>query len=114
MPSSAARIRVLPSDIEFTVAEDQTVLEAAKANDIIWPTVCDGDARCGRCFMQTLEGDEHLSPMSAKEQQTLDLIRWHGEPRNDERLACCTEISGDVVVLKRGVRYRTIEMERNA
>ena len=111
MTSRRARIRVLPSDIEFDVAEEQTVLAAAQHHGISWPTVCEGDARCARCFMQIIDGNEYLSPMGTREQQTLELIRWRGEPRDDERLACCTSISGDVVVRRRGVRYRKPDMD---
>ena len=115
MSNSAPKILVTPSNLEFEVTAGQTVLDAANSHDISWPTVCEGNATCTRCFMEVIDGLELLSPMQETEREALDNIRWRGTPRENERLACCTEIYGDIVVRRRGVRLRKgNEMENSA
>lgn len=101
------RITVLGSNVAFAVRRGETVFEAAARNGFIWPTVCGGRADCTRCSMVVLEGAENLSPMTELEREALDRARWaEGEANPDERLACCTELTGSVVVHRRSVRLR--------
>lgn len=104
--TASHRVHVLPSGVEFRASEGQTVLEAADEQGVIWPTVCHGNAECTRCFFEIVEGGDHLSPMDAREEQALESIRWRGSARPLERLGCCAQVKGDVVVRRRSVRKR--------
>nr|BFE35899.1 hypothetical protein GCM10010200_081500 [Actinomadura rugatobispora] len=113
MPAQAAKagaarwtIHVLPSGVEFRARDGQTVLEAAEEQGVIWPTTCRANAECTRCFFEIVEGRENLSAMERREEEALDAIRWRGIPRPLERLGCCAEVHGDVVVRRRSVRKR--------
>jgi ferredoxin, 2Fe-2S len=101
----AGRIRVLPADVEFDVADDETVLGAAVRHGIRWPTVCQGNAECGVCYMFVEVGDDRLSAKSSAEAGRLGLGVYADDPR--ARLACQTCLHGDVTVTRRGVRHRT-------
>lgn len=101
-----ATVRVLPSGIEFSARSGQTVLEAANADDVSWPTVCDGARECTRCFFEVVSGAENLSEMDVPEHDALDAIRWRGNPRESERLGCCAQVYGDILVRRRSVIRR--------
>jgi 2Fe-2S ferredoxin len=103
---------VLPSGVEFYAREGQTVLEAAEEQGVIWPTICHANAECTRCFFEIVEGKENFSAMKPREEGALDAIRWRGTPRPLERLGCCAEVHGDVVVRRRSVRKREEELNR--
>jgi len=55
---------------------------------------CDGTALCGFCRVHVLEGLDNLSPMGTLERRLLASI--HAD--DDERLACCATVRGDVAV----------------
>jgi 2Fe-2S ferredoxin len=98
---------VLGSDVEFDVEPGETVFDAAARNGYSWPTVCGGQADCSRCCMTIVRGAEHLTPMTGAERETLSRLIWvHQDEAGDERLACCTGLTGDVVVHRRSVRLR--------
>ena len=99
----AGRVRVLPEEVEFPVAEGETVFAAAVRNGVRWPSICNGDCECGVCYMQVRAGHECLSAMSPQESQRLAL----GIKANDPtaRLACRVRVSGEVTVFRRGVRW---------
>lgn len=106
-PSSGYRISVRGSNVDFGVQSGETVFEAAQRSGYYWPTVCGGRADCTRCMMIVLEGAEHLSPMTEFEREAL--VRQgggDGAVRPNERLACCTKLTGPVVVHRRSVRLR--------
>lgn len=106
-PDRVHTINVRGSNVEFTVEPGETVFEAAARHGYIWPTVCGGRADCTRCCMVVLEGAEYLTPMGTAERQTLERLRWaDGIVNPDERLACQTELTGDVVVHRRSIRRR--------
>lgn len=101
----AHHIVVRGSDVEFDVEPGETVFKAAARNGYIWPTVCGGRADCTRCCMTIIEGADRLTPMTGPERETLARLRWvHQDEAEDERLACCTGLTGDVVVFRRSVR----------
>ncbi|WP_165958882.1 2Fe-2S iron-sulfur cluster-binding protein [Actinomadura sp. KC345] len=110
--AGGATIRVLPSGVEFRARKGQTVLDAADEQNVIWPTICHANAECTRCFFEIVEGGGNLSAMEAREEEALDAIRWRGTPRPLERLACCAQVNGDVVVRRRSVRKREEEANR--
>lgn len=98
-------VRVQPSGITFNIEAGETIIEAAWRNDVRWPTVCGGVGSCMTCILRVLEGDEHLSPAGAWEQEGLDSIRRTLRDGGvGFRLACQVTAGGDVVVHKAGVR----------
>lgn len=100
-------VLVQPSGIELAVEAGQTILNAAKAQGLIWPTLCKGDARCTRCYFEVIAGEEFLTPMTERERSVLARIRGDGAPIPGERLACCTSVSGDIEVKRPGVCWES-------
>ncbi len=88
----------------FEVKPGETVIQAAWRSGYRWPTTCWGQADCGACAMEVIEGDERLSAPEPIEQARLrTLPRRPGPPR---RLACQTRLvrTGTITVRKPGVK----------
>jgi 2Fe-2S ferredoxin len=66
-----ARVIVQPSNIEFEAAVGETVMGAARARGLYWPTTCGGQGVCTTCLCEVLEGAEVLAEMSRSERKTL-------------------------------------------
>lgn len=98
----AGRIRVLPADVSFDVADDESVFRAAERQGIRWPSVCNGDCECGICYMVVEQGAENMCVRSQAEADRLALGMKANEPR--ARLACRSRLLGDVTVVRRGVK----------
>ncbi|RYF56335.1 MAG: (2Fe-2S)-binding protein [Comamonadaceae bacterium] len=96
-------VTVQPKGIVLDVASGQSVYEAAVEQHVRWPTTCEGLGTCRMCFMSVIGGAEHLNPIEAFEAEGLDAIV---DPVKEGtfRLACQTRPTGDLVVVKRGVR----------
>jgi ferredoxin, 2Fe-2S len=102
-----ARLRVRPSDIEFEVQPGESVFEAAERNGYRWPTVCGGVGSCTTCYAVVVEGAGNASDISPFEREGLARIEL--PPQVDGarvRLACQLTVSGDVTVVRSGVRPR--------
>ncbi|MBU9763819.1 (2Fe-2S)-binding protein [Mycobacterium sp. TNTM28] len=105
-------VTVRPSGISFEAAQGQTVMAAAQAAGIRWPTVCGGNGDCLVCHVGVLEGPEHLSEPSATETLAVrNLTGDRGGRGEHVRLACQATVRGDVVVEKRGVRKQRTPSE---
>lgn len=72
----------------------QTALDVIHDNYIDWMHTCGKKGNCTTCKMIVLEGSENLSPLSANENRFRSLNRLAA----NERLACQTEVRGDIVV----------------
>ena len=100
-----ATVHVEPAGLDVEVDRGQTVMAAAVAQGLFWPTVCHGVAECHTCYFEVVEGDENCDPPSGLEQAALDQFSgrsFHGG--RTIRLACQTRVSGPVTVRKPGVR----------
>ena len=98
-------VTVKPSGITFPAAQGQTVMAAALAAGLRWPTVCGGNGDCLVCHVTVLAGVEHLVEPSAAEAQAVHNLKGDRGGRGEHvRLACQAGVLGDVVVEKRGVR----------
>jgi 2Fe-2S ferredoxin len=99
-------VLVTPGDLRFEVRPTESVIQAAWRAGYQWPTTCWGQAECGVCAMEVLEGGELLSPAG-----TVEAARLRSLPRRDgsRRLACQARLvgSGTVTVRKPGVRERS-------
>ena len=95
-----------PSGIEFEVRDDETVFEAAARHGIRWPTVCGGLGSCTTCYVLIADGHDNVSEVSRFEQEGLSRIDLPVGEMSEVRLACQLRISGDVSVVRSGVRPR--------
>ena len=64
------------------------------ANAVDWMHACGGKGRCTTCRMKIIRGAETLGPLTAAEQK----YRRAGLLLSNERLACQTVVSKDLVV----------------
>ncbi|MGV0738614.1 2Fe-2S iron-sulfur cluster-binding protein [Mycobacterium syngnathidarum] len=104
---------VRPSGISFEAAQGQTVMAAAVAAGLRWPTVCGGNGDCLVCHVSVLQGAQRLAePTAAETQAVRNLTGDQGGRGEHVRLACQAGVLGDVVVEKRGVRKRRIAPEQ--
>ena len=91
----------------------QTVMAAAVAAGLRWPTVCGGNGDCLVCHVGVLAGAQHLAEPSAAETQAVRNLRGDRGGRGEHvRLACQAGVLGDVVVEKRGVRRQRNQTEQ--
>jgi ferredoxin len=88
-------VLVLPADRAFSVAEDQSLLEAALAAGWRWPSVCGGQAECGTCAFEVEAGGDLLGAVEAREQARLDMLPIRrARPDRNWRLACQARAAG--------------------
>jgi ferredoxin, 2Fe-2S len=100
-----ARITVLPEGIEFEANPGETMMAAANARGLYWPTTCGGQGICTTCLTEVVSGAEHLLEMGRSERKTLAGERGESILQRPVRLACQTVVrDGPVVVKKSGVR----------
>jgi 2Fe-2S ferredoxin len=100
-----ARVIVLPGSITFEAEDGQTIMDAAHAAGLFWPTTCGGQGICTTCACVVETRPENLDPIGRSELKTLttDLSETTVRARR-LRLACLARVTGDITVTKRGVR----------
>jgi 2Fe-2S ferredoxin len=100
------RVRVLPAEIEFEARVGQTLMEAAHANGLYWPTTCGGQGTCTTCLSEIVSGQECLAEMGRSERKRLVSERGEAFLMKPMRLACQAGVMKDGVVTltKVGVR----------
>lgn len=97
-----ATVRVEPDGHHISVAEGESLIEAAWRQGYTWPTTCFGQARCTACRVEILAGTENVDPPEGDE---VDALTSLGRRRSRTvRLACRLRPGGDLVVVKHGVR----------
>ena len=68
--------------------------EVCQTNDFTLPFGCENGV-CGTCLVAVKSGDEHLSPKTNQDKETLDVLMAY----EDQRLACqCRVQGGDVII----------------
>jgi 2Fe-2S ferredoxin len=96
---------VEPSGLRLSVADGESVAEAAWRQGYTWPTTCWGQAECTICWVAVLEGADRVSPVSAEEEGAMEQSLTPHVFTVGVRLACRLQVHGDGVVLeKKGVR----------
>src|SRR5262245_2364274 len=100
-------VRVEPAGIVLSLAQGESVLEAAERLGFSWPTLCHGDCCCSVCWMEVIQGCERIPQPDDDEQETLELLPQSARPNGTVRLACRARPEGDIVVEKRGVRFES-------
>ncbi len=104
-----SEVHVEPGGADFDMRPGESFMQAALRAGYQWPTTCWGQAECGACAMEVLEGKELLSapePLEVARLRALPLRNGAGR-----RLACQAriEVVGTVTVRKPGVRLRATE-----
>ncbi len=99
------KVTFQPLNRVIEAEEGQTIMEAAWADGLYWPTTCGGEGICTSCACTIEEGAENLEPLGRSERKTLSEERGATALRNGTlRLACQARVRGDVTVEKPGVR----------
>jgi 2Fe-2S ferredoxin len=101
------KVTIQPLDLVLEAREGATIMEAAHAHGLYWPTTCGGQGICTSCACTVDSGAENLDPMGRSETRTLtsEMSLDSDElARRGIRLACQARVRGDVAVTKRGVR----------
>jgi 2Fe-2S ferredoxin len=100
-----ATVTVLPDNINFEAAPGETMMAAAMAHGLYWPTTCGGQGICTTCLSEVVSGADNLLEMGRGERKTLVAERGESILRQPMRLACqAIVLGGAVSVIKAGVR----------
>jgi 2Fe-2S ferredoxin len=101
---SVAKLTILPAGIEIDVGDGETIMGAAAARGLYWPTTCGGQGICTTCLTEVVSGGDGLLEMGRTERKTLVAERGASVLRRPVRLACQAIVrEGHVVVVKAGV-----------
>ncbi|MCB0253094.1 MAG: DUF4445 domain-containing protein [Anaerolineae bacterium] len=92
LSSKDIQVDFQPVGKRVTVAKYTTLLESAIQAGIDLASACGGMGLCGQCRVRLLAGD--ATPPNETEQDTFSEL----ELARGDRLACCTEVEGDVRV----------------
>jgi 2Fe-2S ferredoxin len=101
-----AEVTVQPTNIVFDAGVGETIMGAAQARGLYWPTTCGGQGICTTCLSEIVSGSEFLAEMGRHERKTLTAERGEAILRRPVRLACQSSVcaEGPIIVLKAGVR----------
>jgi 2Fe-2S ferredoxin len=89
------KVTFLPNNVTVEVDTDETILEAALANDIELEHNCGGNCCCTTCHVIIREGEDRLSSMEEEEEDRLEEC---AELTPTSRLGCQVKIRGDVMI----------------
>ena len=87
-------IEFIPSGIKVTIAQGETILDAAIKAGLSFANACSGNGVCGGCRVRIIEGDKNLPEPSALE---ANVMQTYGYGPQD-RAACLVKPTGDVKV----------------
>ena len=104
MRQDGATVTVQPGDFEIEVPSGMRLMQAAQAAGTRWPNVCKGQAQCGVCVVEVLEGDLISCPPNVREAQMLSRIIQRPQKGGVMRLACQIIPTSDMTVHKLAVR----------
>ena len=108
------RIIIKPLNETIDADDGVTIMAAANAHGLYWPTTCGGQGICTSCMCKIDEGAENLDAMGRSEAKTLAEEMGANEAalaKRGLRLACQARVQGDVTVTKRGVRPEDDSLE---
>jgi 2Fe-2S ferredoxin len=100
------KVTIHPANIEIEVKPGETLMGAAQACGLYWPTTCGGQGICTTCLSEVVSGGELLAEMSRSERKTLVAERGEAILTRPLRLACQATVlrDGAITVMKPGVR----------
>ena len=97
-------VTVQPSGKQFTVSDEQTILEAALSQSVVLPYGCRTGA-CGSCKARVLEGEIDQGPHSANALRPEEI-------RKGLALLCCARPRTDLVIEARVVMAGEIQIRK--
>lgn len=83
-------VTFLPAGVTVEAPEGDSLFEIAGAHKVPIATRCKGEARCGCCLVEVIDGGENLNKIRIDERDYL--------PREEYRLACRARVFGPVRV----------------
>ena len=92
-----AVVQFEPQGCRVQVPAGTTLLEAARRAELPLASACGESGVCGRCGLEILEGAGSLADPSWRERDT----KARNRVDSDLRLACLSEVWGDLVVTAR-------------
>ncbi|NJN29917.1 MAG: 2Fe-2S iron-sulfur cluster binding domain-containing protein [Synechococcales cyanobacterium RM1_1_8] len=104
----AKQVRLEPIAQSLTVETNATLLSVLLNKDLDVLKECGGRGMCATCHIYIQAGGQSVSPMSRREQRTLEVIT---SCRPNSRLACQTRVQGHgiVVELPAGMYVQSIQ-----
>ena len=93
----AKTVRLDPLGKDTAIATNTNLLSVLLNNDLDVAQECGGRGICATCHVYVKEGQASVSPMTRREQRTLEVIT---SCRRDSRLACQTKVMGEGVVVE--------------
>ena len=91
---STATVTFQPQARTINVPRGTTLYDATRMAVLPLGCSCDGQAICGWCKVEVIDGADHLSPMSEPERK---LLRVMGSDPS-ERVACMAKVQGAVTI----------------
>ena len=87
-----SEIYVWPEEVSISIDGAPNLLEAMTDAGVAIPHLCGGRARCSTCRVRVMEGGDHLPRRTPAEQAMAEKLDF----TDDIRLACQTDVRGDV------------------
>ena len=100
------QVYVEPGGAHFDVHPGESFIQAAWRAGYQWPTTCWGQAECGACAMEVLEGREFLSTVEPMENARLRSLPLRNGGAAPGVPGAWSVAVGTVTVRKPGVRLR--------
>ena len=99
-------VSVMPASIEFEAKLGQTLMQAAVAEGLFWPTTCGGQGTCTTCLSEIIRGQGDIAEMGRNERNRLVSERGEAFLSKPMRLVCQAGVTGNgpITVTKVGVR----------
>jgi ferredoxin len=89
-----AKVNFVMDELSVEVLEGSRLLQIAKDSGSSIPFGCTNGV-CGTCITKVVEGNDNLSAMELREQDTLEMF---GADDGEHRLACQCRVNGDVTL----------------
>ena len=88
------KVKFLPSEKEYEIEFNETVLHLAQRCGLYIQSVCKGIPSCAECRVQLVEGEHHVLPPSKKELNLIGTAHYV----DLSRLSCQLRCFGDVII----------------
>ena len=88
------KVKFLPQDVSYKIESGQSIMDLARKNKLPVSSSCNGMCSCAECRVYIVEGEAHLLPPSAKEEELIG----GGHFIDNRRLSCQLFCFGDVTV----------------
>jgi ferredoxin len=93
----AKTIKIDPLNLETSIQTNDNLMSGLLKNDLNIMRECGGRGLCATCHVYVKDGVESLSPVSRREQRTLEVITTCNQY---SRLACQARVLGEGVVVE--------------